>query len=139
MTTEAEWEFAARGGSKSAGYLYSGGNDASAVSWNGTNSGLKVHPVCLKLPNELGLYDMSGEAWEWCSDWYSPNYYSQSDLKDPKGPETGNEKICRGGSYLSGSGTADLGPIDQLYPVSRGKELPYLPAGDASFRIVLQQ
>jgi len=139
LPTEAEWEFAARGGNKSAGYLYSGGNDAEAVSWNGTNSCLKVHPVCQKRPNELGLYDMSGEAWEWCSDWYSSNYYGQSDLKDPKGPGTGTEKICRGGSYLSGSGTADLGSIDQLNPVSRGKELPYLPAGDASFRIVLQQ
>lgn len=137
LPTEAEWEFAAKGGIKTKGYTYSGGNDVNQVSWNATNSGLKVHPVCEKKPNELGLYDMSGDAWQWCSDWYAENYYSQSPAKNPQGPENGTEKICRGGSYLSGSGlTGDSGTLDQLNPASRGKEFPYLSASDGSFRIV---
>jgi formylglycine-generating enzyme required for sulfatase activity len=140
LPTEAEWEFAAKGGNKSAGYIFSGGNDANGISWNGRNSGLKVHPVGQKKANELGLYDMSGDAWQWCSDWYGAEYYHQDTVKDPQGPVSGTEKICRGGSYLSGSGRAgDSGTFDQLNPTSRGKELPYLGAGDASFRIVLQR
>jgi len=140
LPTEAEWEFAAKGGNKSAGYTFSGSNDADVVSWNGTNSGLTVHDVGLKKPNELGLYDMSGDAWEWCRDWYAPDYYSQSPQENPEGPVTGTEKVCHGGSFLSAAGIAgDSGSLDQLKPACRGKELPYIPACDGSFRIAMQK
>ena len=140
LPTEAEWEFAAKGGILSKGYLYSGGNDPGIITWNGINSGLKVHPVAEKKPNELGLYDMSGNVWQWCSDWYNEKYYANSPAINPQGPQDGLEKICHGGSYLSGSGIAgDSGLLDQLKPESRGKEFPYISAGDGSFRIALSQ
>ena len=76
LPTEAEWEYAARGGNRSHGYKYSGSNNLSEVAWYGGNGGYNTHPVGLKGPNELGLYDMSGNVYEWCSDWYGP--YSSS-------------------------------------------------------------
>ena len=74
LPTEAEWEYAARGGNKSGGFLYSGSNDIAEVGWYGDNSEGKTRPVGQKQPNELGLYDMTGNVWEWCSDWYDENY-----------------------------------------------------------------
>jgi len=99
LPTEAEWEYAARGGNKSKGYEYSGSNDFDAVGWAEDNSGDKTHPVAQKQPNELGLYDMSGNVREWCSDWYDEDYYSSSPQTDPQGPIRGSSRVKRGGDY----------------------------------------
>lgn len=102
LPTEAEWEYAARGGNKSNGYTYSGSNTLDNVAWYSGNSNSKTHVVKTKAPNELGIYDMSGNVWEWCSDWYSSKYYSESgNLHNPKGPSTGNFRVLRGGSWYN--------------------------------------
>ena len=95
LPTEAEWEYAARGGNKSKGYKYSGSNDADAVAWYRG----KTHPVATKQANELGLYDMSGNVLEWCQDWYG-DYMSHSQI-NPKGANTGSVRVLRGGSWIS--------------------------------------
>ena len=97
MPTEAEWEYAARGGNKSKGNLYSGGNTLDKVGWYSNNSSFKPHPVAQKTANELGLYDMSGNVWEWCSDRYGA--YSSSPQINPTGPSTGSYRVLRGGSW----------------------------------------
>lgn len=86
LPTEAEWEYAARGGNKSNGYKYSGSNSIGKVAWHNGNSGYGTHKVGIKAPNELGIYDMSGNVYEWCSDWYSSSYYSSSPSTNPTGP-----------------------------------------------------
>ena len=104
LPTEAEWEYAARGGSKSKGYTYSGSNTISSVGWYDDNSRSKTHPVAQKQPNELGLYDMSGNVWEWCSDWYSDSYYRSSPKNDPQGPNSGSGRVRSGRVLRGGSG-----------------------------------
>ncbi|MCR9098995.1 MAG: SUMF1/EgtB/PvdO family nonheme iron enzyme [bacterium] len=102
LPTEAEWEYAARGGSRSRGYKYSGSNNLGSVGWwYDDNSGNKTHPVGKKSPNELGLYDMSGNVWEWCSDWYDSDYYSSSSGRNPKGPGRGTYRVIRGGGWIN--------------------------------------
>ncbi|MDW7679881.1 MAG: SUMF1/EgtB/PvdO family nonheme iron enzyme [bacterium] len=108
LPTEAEWEYAARGGNQSQGYTYSGSNNVGDVAWyreNSTNpdnpiySGKGTHTVGTKQPNELGIYDMSGNVGEWCNDWYDRGYYSSSPSNNPTGPTSGTYRMWRGGSW----------------------------------------
>lgn len=98
LPTEAEWEYAAKGGNKSNGYIYSGSNTLKEVGWYKTNSN-KLQEVKLLSPNELGIYDMNGNVGEMCIDWYSNDYYSSSDSMDPMGPKNGTKHVIRGGAY----------------------------------------
>lgn len=97
LPTEAEWEFAARGGNKSKDYIYAGSNNLDDVAWYADNSD-HTHPVKTKAPNELGLYDMSGNVWESCNDYWSDNYPSTAQI-NPQGPTSGSYRVRRGGSW----------------------------------------
>ena len=103
LPTEAEWEFAARGGNMSHGYMYSGSNTLNDVSWNSNNNSTNTtQPVGQKSPNELGLYDMSGSVWEWCNDYY--DVYSANAQTNPTGPTSGSDRVARGGAFFNAEG-----------------------------------
>ena len=118
LPTEAEWEFACRGGNNSRGYKFSGSNYIDNVAWYEDNSGSKTHPVATKLPNELGIYDMSGNVWEWCNDWYGG--YTSGAQYNPKGPYDGECRVFRGGGQSGlawvcrSSRRCDLSPVKCL-------------------------
>lgn len=97
LPTEAEWEYAARGGNRSGGYKYSGSNNINDVAWYSDNGGSKTHAVGTKSPNELGIYDMSGNVWEWCQDWYGS--YSSGSQTNPQGSSSGPYRVNRGGGW----------------------------------------
>ena len=129
LPTEAEWEFAARGGNYSRHYKYSGSNYISDVAWYDGNSNNRTHPVGTKQANELGLYDMSGNVWEWCSDWYG--LYSSYSQNDPTGPNSGSYRVIRGGSWYNLAGCC-----------RSSRRSGYAPGGrafDLGLRLVLSQ
>ena len=117
LPTEAEWEFACRGGNNSRGYKYSGSNNLGSVAWYDGNSGGKTHPVATKSPNELGIYDMSGNVWEWCADWYGG--YSSSAQTNPKGPYGGSSRVYRGGSWIDYVGSCRSSNRNNSFPTNR--------------------
>ncbi len=97
LPTEAEWEYAARGGKKANGHKYAGSSAIDNVAWYDSNSGSQTHDVATKRANELGLYDMSGNVWEWCQDWYGS--YSSNSQTNPAGASSGSYRLFRGGSW----------------------------------------
>ena len=128
LPTEAEWEYACRGGEKaSKGFEYSGSGTLDEVAWFKDNSGGKTHPVGKKKPNELGIYDMSGNVWEWCSDWHGE--YSKEIEKDPQGAKSGTVRILRGGSW---DRDAEI-----CRSAFRGSYEPAYRNRDVGFRLVL--
>lgn len=125
---EAEWEYAARGGNKSEGHKYSGSDVVNDVAWYTSNTyDSGTQPVGTKTPNELGIYDMSGNVWEWCMDWYGD--YEDKAIKNPKGKASGNNKVLRGGSWSRGSKLCRI--------ASRGYNLPDARFSYNGFRLVL--
>ena len=130
LPTEAEWEYAATGGIKTNSYKYAGNNTVDAIGWYNENSNKNTHEVGQKQPNELGLYDMTGNVWEWCSDWYGNDYYAHSPSKNPKGGINGTRKVCRGGSYNS--------EAIKCHNTLRNGMPPY-QRKEMGFRLVLQQ
>ena len=127
LPTEAEWEYAARGGSVSKSFVFSGSNTPDDVAWHTENSGSKSHPVGMKQPNELGIFDMSGNVMEWCSDWYGN--YSASAQTNPKGDSLGQLRVIRGGGWRS---------FFQSCLIShRGRNSPGYRGFNLGFRLVL--
>jgi formylglycine-generating enzyme required for sulfatase activity len=123
LPTESEWEYAARGGSKSRGYTYAGSNDVGIVAWYDSTSGSGTKPVGIKKSNELGLYDMNGNVWEWCWDWF--DNYSAGSRTDPKGPVSGSSRVNRGGSWHVGDSRTRLTSRSDYAPDSRGSYLGF--------------
>jgi formylglycine-generating enzyme required for sulfatase activity len=116
LPTEAEWEYAARGGNKSRGYKYSGSDNIGDVAWCNSNSNDKTHPVKTKKANELGIYDMSGNVWEFCHDWYDGTYYSPLPQNNPKGPRFGSFRVIRGGCWGSDGQCCRVAYRSYYYP-----------------------
>jgi len=125
LPTEAEWEYAARGGNKSKGHKYAGSDDVDEVAWYSENSGIKTHEVRKKAPNELGIHDMSGNVWEWCSDWYEEDYYGYSSNVNPYNTEGDYERVMRGGSVGLNETFARVTHRDYLEPSSAGNAVGF--------------
>lgn len=133
LPTDAEWEFAARGGVKSRGYAFAGGNNIDEVAWHNGNSEMEFHEVGLKKPNELGIYDMTGSVWEWCSDWswnWREDVDTSAPLVNPTGPATGKNRVARGGGLLTEDENCCVCRPDPTSPDTSSDEL--------GFRLVLK-
>lgn len=128
LPTEAEWEFAARGGTAGKGYKYSGSDNIADVAWYSGNSSSKTYEVGTKAPNELGLYDMSGNVWEWCQDWYGS--YSSNAQTNPTGASSGSDRVLRGGGYRSSASACRVS--DRSYRITPSGRQHYI-----GFRLAL--
>ncbi|MFN9709879.1 MAG: formylglycine-generating enzyme family protein [Bacteroidota bacterium] len=130
LPTEAEWEYAARGGDKSKGFLFAGGQSVYKYGWFEENSNATSQPVAQKRPNELGIYDMSGNAWEWCHDWWAP--YIDKPQTNPQGPDGDKYfKVIRGGSWNFAHNDCRIGTRDFFSPDGRHN--------DFGFRVVMDE
>ena len=132
LPSEAEWEFAARGGNLSCGYKYSGSNNPDEVAWHGDNSACETRPIKTKFPNELGIYDMSGNVWEWCYDWYDS--YSADSQTNPVGPSPSSDdsyRVTRGGSGMNST--------KYCRSTARGLEKPDKGDNDLGLRLALSK
>ena len=129
LPTEAEWEYACRGGKKSRGYKYSGSNTINDVAWYYGNSSGETHPVAIKSPNELGIYDMSGNVCEWCQDW--KDSYSSAAQTNPTGASSGSYRVGRGGSWYN---SAEICRVFFRYSISPGYRTP-----DLGLRLVFSE
>lgn len=121
LPTEAEWEYACRAGTTMEYY-----GNVDDIAWYGSNSNNSTHPVGLKHPNAFGLYDMSGNVWEWCQDWYGP--YNNSAQTDPTGPSVSEDRVCRGGSWVCND--------RYIRSTSRGRSTPDGRSDDLGFRFI---
>lgn len=131
LPTEAEWEFAATGGNMSKHYRYSGSDVCDSVGWTRLNSKDTTHPIGTKKPNELGIYDMSGNVQEWTKDWYDGEYYKNSPEDDPRGPVNGKAYVVRGGSCLLNAFFCRI--------TSRSGSFPDIANRDLGFRLAMDK
>lgn len=129
LPTEAEWEYAAKGGKKSKSFNFVGGNNLEDVAWIDANAERRGHTIGQKLANELGIYDMAGNVREWCSDWYGEYYYASSPTLNPQGPDVGRQRVLRGGSWVSSK--------DRMRITFRNYDFPYDAHNDYGFRLAL--
>lgn len=129
LPTEAEWEYAARGGKNSTGYKYSGSNVLKDVAWYVANSNMRLHPVGMKLPNEIGIYDMNGNVWEWTNDFTGYDYYQYSPEINPKGPKSSNCNVIRGGCFIDNP--------SRISCTFRGHEFPNKRFSILGFRLAM--
>ncbi|CCK80675.1 formylglycine-generating enzyme family protein [Desulfobacula toluolica] len=129
LPTEAQWEYAARSGGKDQ--TYAGGNDADAVAWYDANSGYKTHKVGTKASNGLGIFDMSGNVWEWCEDVYDKKAYSKHGRNNPAVTSGGVSRVCRGGGWCNDRGS--------VRAANRFGDSADYRNGDLGFRLCLPQ
>ncbi|MDR3351125.1 MAG: formylglycine-generating enzyme family protein [Prevotellaceae bacterium] len=134
LPTEAQWEYAARGGESSKGYKYSGSSDVDEVAWYADNSGRKAHVAGGKQANELGLYDMSGNVWEWCRDRYDK--YSDTEQTDPVITDSGKDRVLRGGSWDAKREDVQVWRRSSGNPEQRVKSTGFRPSSNIGFRLV---
>ena len=129
LPTEAEWEYACRGGSSTLFYWGGDAIDDDTYAWLQDYSGNQIHPVAGKTPNAFGLFDMAGNAWEWCNDWFSAGYYTVNPITDPAGPANGQQRCIRGGSFQTAAYFAQSATRSEMQPENA--------ASSIGFRVVL--
>lgn len=130
LPTEAEWEYAALGGIYSKGFKYPGSQNLDEVAWYEPNASMKTHPVGLKLPNELGLFDMAGNVWELCQDWFNGSFYKKSPSENPLNTAKSTFRLVRGGSWRSGE--------QRCQNHARNRDSKDHHIGNGGFRLVME-